>query len=133
MGNATTRKKLVIIAEDDAALRSLFQQALERDGHAVLPVGNGRELVALVEEILLRGGRGGSIDLIISDIRMPEMDGLAALARLRASCGRVPVVLMTAFGDSASAKAAAGLQAALLSKPVGLRHLRDVVESTFAA
>jgi two-component system OmpR family response regulator len=78
----------ILVADDDAHLREVVRFALARAGHAV-------ELAADGEAALARLGRGG-IDLVVLDILMPELDGLAVC---RALAGRVPVVLLSSRGE----------------------------------
>jgi CheY-like chemotaxis protein len=126
---ATERKRLVIVADDEAAMRDLFAFALEMDGYRVVPVGTGRALLEQVERIVTGGEHGGAVDLIISDVRMPEMDGLCALKLLRDGRSSIPVILVTAFSDLWTRTTATSFGAELLDKPVELRKLRSVVRS----
>src|SRR5258708_22710304 len=90
---------------------------LEREGHSVTRVGGGRQ--ALVEL------HTRQFDLVLTDLRMPEMDGLAVLREARARKPPVEVILMTAFGtaDSAVEAMKAGAAADLL-KPFAMYALR---------
>jgi DNA-binding response OmpR family regulator len=124
---AAGRSKLVVIADDDPAMRDLFAFALEMDGYRVVAVATGRALVEQVRRIVHEGEHGGVLDLIISDVRMPEMDGVKALQNLRDSQVRVPFILVTAFSDLWTRSAATSYGAELLDKPVELRRLRAVV------
>lgn len=121
------RSKLVVIADDDPAMRDLFALALGLDGHRVVAVATGRALVDQVHRILHDGEHGGVLDLIISDVRMPEMDGVKALKSLRDSQVRVPFILVTAFSDLWTRTTATSYGAVLLDKPVELRKLRTTV------
>ena len=135
MVNATSpsgRSRLVVIADDDSAMRELFALALEIDGHRIVGVATGRALVEQVERILQDGEHGGVVDLIISDVRMPEMGGVKALQFLRASHVHVPFILVTAFSDLWTRTTAASYGADLLDKPVELRKLRAVVRERLA-
>ena len=64
------------------------------------------------------------IDLIVTDLRMPVVTGLAILRGLRAAHCEVPVILMTAFGDDAVRRDAAELGATFLDKPFAMSALR---------
>ena len=76
----------VLVVDDEENLRHLLELVLTRAGYAVSSVPNGREALA----------RLGSVDVVLCDIRMPEMDGLAFLASLPE--GAPPVVMMSAYG-----------------------------------
>lgn len=120
---------VVLVAEDDAEMRRLIVEALRKDGYEVQPVADGgRLLVTLAREIA--GGNGGSAelaDLVVSDIRMPICTGLQILEQLRAAHRRVPVILMTAFGDAATRRRAHALGALLFDKPFDMDDLRTAV------
>ena len=60
----------LLIVEDDESVRTLAARALERDGHNVDIAADGAQGLALIQQ------SGGSYDLVVSDIRMPEMDGI---------------------------------------------------------
>jgi len=123
------RRRLIVLAEDDPSLRALLALALELDGHLVVCAASGTELVREVEDIVHRGQRGGHLDLVISDIRMPGMDGPTALRTIRHSGIQAPAILITAFGDR-SDNAAKAPDALILSKPIELRQLREIVNDT---
>ncbi len=78
-------------------MRDLFALALEIDGYRIVAVASGRALVDQVHRILDEGEYGGALDLIISDVRMPDMDGVTALQFLRRSHVSVPFILVTAI------------------------------------
>ncbi len=114
----------VLVADDDDAMRHLVAQTLSKDGFDVLQVSNGgRLLVALAREIVAMPGPD-LVDLLVSDIRMPVCTGIQILEQIRASGWRMPVILMTAFGDAATRERAAKLGALLLDKPFEMDTLR---------
>ena len=95
--------KTILIVDDDKNLRKLYKDELEAEGYRITLAANGREALALVS--------GELPDLVVMDIRMPELDGLEAMARLLREHGRVPVLLNTAYAsykDSFIAWAAEG-------------------------
>ena len=109
----------VLIVEDDAAVRRGCQQALELEGIAVAAVESGEA-----------GWRAvGELDpaVVISDIRLPGMNGLALMARIRAFDPDLPVVLMTGHGDIQLAVQAMkeGAQD-FIEKPFSSGHLVEV-------
>ena len=114
-------------------MRELFAFALEMDGYFVVAVATGRALVDQVGRIVHGGEHGGAVDLIISDVRMPEMDGVKALQHLRDSQVRVPFLLVTAFSDLWTHTAATRYGAELLGKPVELQKLRAIVREKLSA
>lgn len=78
----------ILIAEDDHELRMLFQRVLTQNGYAVRGVENGAEALAALEL--------DYVDLIISDIMMPVMDGYALVRSLREANYQIPVLMITA-------------------------------------
>ena len=78
----------ILIAEDDAELRQLFCRVLTRNGFTALGAADGAEALELLAHEY--------IDLIVSDIMMPRMDGYALVRRLRAEGNPVPVLMITA-------------------------------------
>jgi DNA-binding response OmpR family regulator len=69
------------------------------------------------------------VDLVISDIRMPVCSGLEILEGLRQAHRKIPVILMTAFGDDETRATANRLGAVLLDKPFALEDLREAVRA----
>ena len=91
-------KKLVtiLVVEDDDALREAICDALAFADFQTLPTANGKEALAV-----LQGPH--KIDLVLSDVEMPELDGLGLLTDIKAKWPEMPVVLMTAFAQVAQA------------------------------
>ena len=79
----------VLLVEDEAMLLLFASMTLEDDGHEVLTASNGRRG--------LERARAEKIDVIVTDFMMPEMDGLAMLAALRAEGRDVPAIMVTAI------------------------------------
>jgi len=118
----------VLLAEDDDALRLLLASVLRADGHVVVEVGDGDALLSHLRAVRLGALALPVPDVIVCDLRMPGTDGLQALARLRREGWRMPMILMTAFGDATKHAEAHQLGAALvLDKPFRLAVLRASV------
>lgn len=83
----------LLLIEDDAALAHMYRGKLEKDGYTVRVAGDGEEALRLVAE--------RPPDLIFLDIRLPRMDGLAFLERLRQSeaTRNVPVVIVSNYSE----------------------------------
>ncbi len=81
--------KVILVVDDDRNLRRLYKAELEAEGFRVLLAENGRESVEVMS--------AETPDLIVMDIRMPEMDGLDAMARVLREHQRIPVILNTAY------------------------------------
>jgi DNA-binding NtrC family response regulator len=114
----------VVVAEDDDDMRRIVVEALRRDGLDVGEASDGASLLALIgfyEEI------GDPVDLIISDVRMPNHSGLDVLGRLHATAHAIPMILMTAFGDDDIRAEAEKHGAMLFDKPFQVDDLRKAV------
>jgi len=107
------------IAEDDRSLRWVMEKAISRDGIDVRSFETGDDL--------LRALRNSQPEIIISDIRMPGIDGLELLAEIHASWPQIPVIITTAHSDLDSAVAAyQGGAFEYLPKPFDLKDLVEV-------
>jgi two-component system, cell cycle response regulator CpdR len=115
----------ILIAEDDEALRSLVTRALVAEGHAVTTAPDGAEaLEALGRE---------PFDLLLADIKMPVMDGIALALAAARDYPALIVMLMTGYADQR--ERACGLQSLIhdvLTKPFTLAELRQAVEAALA-
>jgi CheY-like chemotaxis protein len=119
----------VLLAEDDAEMRSVVADALRGDGYQVIEAADGGRLLVDVAARLKGGDGANSLDLIVSDIRMPICTGLQILAALREAHWRTPVILMTAFGDEGVRRHAESLDAVLFDKPFDVDDLRTAVSN----
>lgn len=118
----------VLLAEDDDELRRLLARALRRDGYRVIESEDGTELLEVLAKDLAQCGVLQEVDLIVSDIRMPGYTGLNVLCGLRQAGVQVPVIVMTAFGDSDTIDRAHKLGAyCVLDKPFETETLRHAV------
>ena len=111
----------IVIADDESVIRMDLKEILQEAGHEVVgETANGRRAVAIVRET--------SPDLVIMDIKMPDMDGVEA-ARLIAADHLAPVLLLTAFDDAELIERAkdAGVLAYLV-KPVEEKNLFPAME-----
>jgi DNA-binding NtrC family response regulator len=107
----------VLVADDEPKLGVLVAEALELDGHLPVRVHGGREALARLSE--------ERFDVVVTDLRMPDVDGLAVLKVARALPAPPEVVLMTAFATAESAVAAMKAGAAdYLVKPFAMDELR---------
>ncbi len=90
--------KTLLIVEDETVLRESLAELLAEEGYAVEQAADGRA----AHQRLLRG----PVDLVLSDVRMPEMDGLTLLGHIRRIAPQTPVIMLTAYGTVESAVAA---------------------------
>jgi CheY-like chemotaxis protein len=123
----------IAVAEDDDDMRDTIVGALQRDGHRVLELSNGVQLLFQLAYEYRHDEAHPRIDLIVADIRMPAMTGLEILRGLRRGRCPTPVILMTAFGDAQTRAEAESLGAVVLDKPLSLTSLRREVSRLLAA
>lgn len=114
------RSLRIAIAEDEPDMREYFQRILPRLGHEVVAsAGNGRELIEQC--------RASQPDLVITDIKMPDMDGIEAAAQI-AGEQSVPVILVSAYHDPALiARAENDHVLAYLVKPIKQADLEPAI------
>jgi len=117
----------ILIAEDEEALRALCARGLTTDGHDVKTACDGGDAL----DMLTR--EQGRFDLLLTDIRMPIMDGIALALAAARDFPDVTILLMTGYADQR--ERAHGLEAIIhdvLAKPFTLATLRDVVNEALA-
>lgn len=129
MTGPLVERATVLVVDDSADTRAVLSRTLARRGYRVVEAADGREAVETAQRVCP--------DLILMDLNMPVMDGLAATERIRElkeKCGDVAIVAVTAFDTYGMKEAAteAGCDAYLL-KPLALDELEAVVERLLAA
>src|SRR5690606_27856758 len=112
----------ILVADDEAGIREFVADALELDGHDVVAAADGKAAAKLLDE------RG--FELVITDLKMPGLDGMALLRKVRAEQPEVEVIVMTAHGTVDNAVEAMKLGAfEYLQKPLsGPDELRLLVQ-----
>jgi two-component system cell cycle sensor histidine kinase/response regulator CckA len=120
-----TGRGAILLVEDEEAVRAFASRALGSRGYTVLEAESGVEALKVVEEA------GGPIDLIVSDVIMPEMDGPTMLTELRRRGVEAKVVFVSGYADDAFARNLPGKQEfVFLPKPFTLKQLVETVKST---
>jgi len=123
----------LLVAEDDKEFRGLLTAALRSDGYEIVEVATGFELLDALMTSSTSNANGRSFDLVISDVRMPGLSGITALARLGDSHRAPPVVFVTAFGDDEVHEQARQVGAIdVLDKPLDMDDLRAFVAEFLA-
>lgn len=121
----------IVVADDDSAMRRMVVETLREDGHDVVELPDGGRLLVLIAQCCR--GDVSIPDLIVSDVRMPVMTGLAMLKGLRDAHWKIPVILMTAFPDADTLWRAKVLDAKVLAKPFALEELRRVARASLVS
>jgi two-component system, NtrC family, response regulator AtoC len=119
------QRSRVLVVDDDPASRDLLRRVLATEGHQVSTAADGREALAELSR--------QPTDLVVSDIRMPDLDGVQLLERMREAAPGLPVILVTAFGDVEGAVEAIRRGAFdYLAKPYDVDAIRLVVRRALA-
>ena len=106
----------ILLAEDDTSMREYLQRSLTRVGYDVDAVGCGTEAIPLLH--------AGRYDLLLTDIVMPEMDGIELAQKASTIDAAIKVMFITGFAAVALQSGRTAPEAKLLSKPF---HLKDLV------
>jgi CheY-like chemotaxis protein len=118
----------VLIADDEDSMRSLVARAIAMDGHEIVTAQDGAEAL----EILIR--ERGAFDLLLTDIQMPVMDGIALALAAARDFPDLKILLMTGFADQR--ERASGLNAIVhdvVTKPFSVADIRTAVADALAA
>jgi two-component system NtrC family response regulator len=111
------KQKTVLVVDDDDSLRRVVEYNLAEEGYGVVTASDGAAG--------LRAFQDGSVDLVLTDVRMPDMDGLELLTRLKTMQPDLPVIVLTAHGTIDSAVEAMKLGAFdYLTKPFNRDQLK---------
>ena len=114
-GNAT-----LLLVEDEEAIRAIAARALSAKGYRVLSASSGLEAAEIFAE------RGAEIDLLLTDVIMPELDGPSLVKQIRAERPDLKVIFMSGYADGASVDDLGG--ARFLPKPFTLKALAEAVK-----
>ena len=123
-----TGQGTILLVEDEEGLRALNARGLTSRGYTVLEAGNGIEAI----EVLEKADR--PVDLVVSDVMMPEMDGPTMLRELRSRHPNLKIIFMSGYAVDAFEKSLPDPgQFEFLPKPFTLKDLVTVVKKTLAA
>jgi two-component system cell cycle response regulator CpdR len=117
----------ILIAEDEEPVRMLIARALVEDGHSVTATADGAEALDALQR------EDGGFDLLLADIKMPVMDGIALSLAVARDFPRLPILLMTGYADQR--ERAAGLEAMIsdvIAKPFAVAEIKFAVASALA-
>jgi two-component system cell cycle response regulator CpdR len=114
----------ILLAEDDQVMREYLSRALERSGYRVAAVDRGTAALPLLEN--------DQFDLLLTDVVMPEMDGIELAQRAQEIAPDMRVMFITGFAAVTLKAGKAVPQARVLSKPFHLRDLVREVDQLFA-
>jgi two-component system cell cycle sensor histidine kinase/response regulator CckA len=127
-GNADlTGTGTILLVEDEEGLRALNARGLQSRGYTVIEAGNGVEALQELEK------QGGEIDLVVSDVVMPEMDGPTLMKELKKRNPDIKIIFVSGYAEDAFDKSLPDpTQFNFLAKPFTLKQLVKVVKETMA-
>jgi DNA-binding response OmpR family regulator len=118
----------IVLAEDDEDMRLVLSSLLRRDGHLVLEISDGRDLMAAILCGRLDDTELADDFLLVTDLRMPGVDGLSAIKAARGHGKQPQFILMTAFGElNVHAEARRLGAVAVFDKPFDFDELRGTI------
>ena len=126
-GADLTGQGTILLVEDEEGLRSLNARGLRSRGYSVIEASNGIEAMEALEE------RNGAVDLVVSDVVMPEMDGPTLLKAMRGRNPDLKIIFVSGYAEDAFEKSLPeNQQFAFLPKPFTLSQLVAAVKETMA-
>ena len=122
-----TGRGTVLLVEDEEGLRALNARGLQSRGYTVIEAGNGLEALAELER------QGGHVDVVVSDVVMPEMDGPTLMKELKKRKPDIKIIFVSGYAEDAFDKNLPDQkQFNFLAKPFTLKQLVKVVKETMA-
>lgn len=116
----------VLLVEDEPMVRTVAERALTRQGYEVVTATNGEEALEII-------GRGDPIDLLVSDVVMPAMDGPTMVREARKARPGIPVLFMSGYAEEHLRKSIDIDQVAFLPKPFSVQELAEAVREALIA
>jgi two-component system, cell cycle response regulator CpdR len=118
----------VLVVDDEEGVRALVARGVSLDGHQVETASDGAEALETLQ------AAGGAYDLLLTDIRMPIMDGIALALAAKRDFPALTILLMTGYAEQRErAKSLEAIVEDVLTKPFGLADLRKTVADTLKA
>jgi DNA-binding NtrC family response regulator len=117
--------KTILIVDDELHVLEIIGETLSSFGYKVIPRPDAESALSVIRE-------GTDIDLVITDLRMPGMNGVEFLAVLKKTLPAVPVIMLTGYGTVETYLQALSLGVfEYLNKPIQAKELRHIVRSAF--
>lgn len=110
----------ILVVEDDNATRTALCGLLRKEGYDVIEASNGVEAVELFSN--------ERVDVVITDVYMPYLDGVALVEKIHASSPETPVVFMTGYLSRKSAETILQSKAEYMAKPISLEILQSTLQ-----
>ena len=113
----------ILIAEDDRIIRDLISEVIRRRGSFPLAAHDGEEAFQIFSNV--------RVDLIITDLKMPRIDGMTFIRMVREKNCTIPIIIITGYGSDKNRKLAAHYGVfAVLSKPCSIAEISETIEKT---
>jgi DNA-binding NtrC family response regulator len=110
---------MILLVDDEERYRELIARVLTKAGYEVLQAADGIEALSLLEK--------SKVELVLSDILMPALNGYALVARIRAKWPNMPVILTTGFLSPDAAKTMMNGSVDFIPKPINAETLIDMI------
>ncbi len=118
----------ILIADDEESMRQLVARAVALDGHEIVTAQDGAEALTIIQD------EAGAFDLLLTDIKMPVMDGIALALAVARDFPKLTILLMTGFADQR--ERASGLNTLVhdvITKPFAVTDIRTAVADALAS
>ena len=123
-----TGTETILLVEDEEAVRTFAARALATRGYNVFEASNGLDALEVMDRI------GGKVDIVVSDVVMPEMDGPALLKELRKLNPALKIIFMSGYAEDAFKRGLGDEESFnFMGKPFTLKQLAETVKETLAA
>lgn len=117
---------MVLLVEDDDPVRELIARALRANGFEVVAAASGEEALDLED--------GRHVDLLLSDVMLPNQNGFETAHQIHARSPNIPIVFMSGYYDQAVAEAAhLDISSTILQKPFAMADLLEHLRAAYAA
>ncbi|RKX22790.1 MAG: response regulator [Candidatus Zixiibacteriota bacterium] len=117
-------KSSILIVDDDVTTREMISKILSLNGYQVVLASDGFEVLSILKQ--------NNINIVITDMKMPEMDGMELIGLIRKSYPDIKIIVMTAFGDIYTIKDAMMKGAdEYVSKPFNSCEINMVIERVY--
>jgi DNA-binding NtrC family response regulator len=114
-------RELILVVDDEPAIRRFAARILVREGYVVHEAGDGAEALAIIT------AGGVAVDVVVSDIVMPRLNGVELIQALATTHPALPIILMTGYGAGALAERGIAAPCAVLAKPFAAERLVEEV------
>ncbi len=119
-GNSQPRRKEILLVDDDDIFREEFAQCF--DGYRIIQAANGTDALSVLK-------KANEIDLVIMDVRMPVMDGLTLLGKIKELCPELATIVATGYSSKEVVlKALRGQANDFIEKPFDIEKTRSIIE-----